>query len=67
MTNKEKALLVFESYYSHWENSTERNESGYDYERTYVEMMQKVQREVFQSSMGSVPKSKNSKKNFKPA
>ena len=67
MTNKEKALTLFESYYTQWENSPERMASGYDYERTFVEMMQKVQQEVFQSSVGEVPKSKNNKKNFRPA
>ena len=66
MTNKEKALQVFESYYSQWENGPERMSNGYDYERTYVEMMQKVQQEVFQSSIGEVPKNKNIKKNSRP-
>ena len=37
-------------------------ESGYSYESTFVEMMRKVSQEVFQSSVGKVPKSKNSKK-----
>jgi hypothetical protein len=64
MTSKAEVLSVFESYYSQWETSPERMQSGYDYERTFVEMMQKVQQEVFQRSVGSVPKNKNSKKNF---
>lgn len=67
MTNKEKALSLFESYYTQWETTPERMQSGYDYERTYVEMMQKVQQEVFQSSVGEVPMNKNIKKNFKRA
>lgn len=66
MTNKEKAIAVLESYYSQWENNTDRMQSGYDYERTFVEMMQKVQREVFQSSLGAIPQNKNSKKNYFP-
>ncbi len=66
MTTKEKALKIFESYYTHWENNAERNSSGYDYERTYVEMMQKFQAAIFQHSVGQIPRDKNVKKNFKP-
>lgn len=66
MTNQEKAAAVLSSYYSQWENNSQRNESGYDYEKTFVEMMRKVQQEVFQISVGKLPKSKNTKKNFKP-
>ena len=44
-----------------------RMESGYDYESTYADMMQKVEKEVLQLSVGEVPKDKNIKKNFKPA
>lgn len=63
MTSKEKAKTLFEKYYSQWENSSERTVSGYDYERTFVAMMQQVQREVFQISFGELPRSKNGKKN----
>ncbi|MGB1284386.1 MAG: hypothetical protein ACPG44_07970 [Polaribacter sp.] len=65
MTRKEQALKVFEDNYDQWENNPTRMESGYDYESTYTEMMQKVGQEVLQVSVGKVPKSKNSKKNFK--
>ncbi|QMU66325.1 MAG: hypothetical protein GKR88_19905 [Flavobacteriaceae bacterium] len=40
--------------------------SGYDYESTYADMMQKVEQEILQLSVGEVPKDKNVKKNFKP-
>lgn len=66
METKEKAIELFTAYYSEWEKSEERNESGYDYERTYVEMMQKVQQAIFQNSVGEVSPSKNIKKKFKP-
>jgi hypothetical protein len=55
METKEKAMEIFKKYYSEWENSEERNKSGYDYERTYVEMMQKVQKAILQNSVGMFP------------
>ena len=50
-----------------WKNSAQRMESGYAYEKTFVEMWQSLGNEVLQESMGELPKSRNSKKNFKPA
>lgn len=66
MTTKEKALKIFEQYYEQWENSPSRMENGYQYESTYASMMQKVSQEVFQSSVGKVPKGVNAKKNSRP-
>ena len=40
--------------------------SGYDYELSYAVMMKKFEKELLQLCVGRVPKSKNSKKNFKP-
>lgn len=62
MSTKEEALRIFEAHYTEWENSEERNKSGYDYERTYLAMMQRVQREVLQSGVGEVSRNKNLKK-----
>ena len=67
MTTKEEALAIFERYYEQWESNPNRLESGYDYESSYAEMMQKVEQEVLQVSVGKVPKSANAKKNFRPA
>lgn len=66
METKENAIEIFSKYYSQWEKSEERNQSGYDYERTYVEMMQKVQQAILQNSVGEVSPNKNVKKKFKP-
>ncbi len=43
MTSKEKALKIFKTYYTEWENREQHNESGYAYEQTYVGFTQKVQ------------------------
>lgn len=45
-----------------WENSSERMESGYAYEKTFVEMWQSLGHEVMQSSVGELPQSRNGKK-----
>ena len=66
MDFKQQATAIFEKYITEWESSPQRMESGYDYESTYAEMMQKVEKEVLQLSVGEVPKDKNVKKNFKP-
>lgn len=41
-------------------------ENGYQYESTYASMMQKVEQEVLQLSVGHVPKDKNLKKKLQP-
>ena len=66
MTTKEQVLKILEKHYEQWESSAERMKSGYAYESTYADMMQKVEQEILQVSVGNVPKSVNSKKNSKP-
>ena len=65
MTQKDPTR-IFEKYYNEWVSSPERNISGYDYERSYTEMMQKAEKEIFQISLGEAPNNKNRKKNSKP-
>jgi hypothetical protein len=59
----EEIIQTMLSRYQDWENSTERQRSGYLYEKTFTEMWQTLGREVFQRSMGELPKDKNGKKN----
>jgi hypothetical protein len=56
---------IFEKHYNEWKCSPDRFKSGYDYEKSYREMMQAVETEVFQNSIGKMPNNKNSKKNSK--
>ena len=65
MSTKAQALAIFEKYYNEWESDPHRMENGYQYEASYAQMMQKVEHEILQLSVGKVPKSKNTKKNFK--
>ncbi len=65
MTQKDPTK-IFEKFYNEWVASPERNISGHDYERSYAEMMQKVEKKIFQLSIGEIPNNKNRKKNSKP-
>lgn len=66
MSKKAQALAILEKHFAQWESDPTLMENGYQYESTYAAMMEKVEQEVLQISVGSVPKDKNSKKNFKP-
>lgn len=66
MDFKQQATAILANYLTQWESNPQRMESGYDYEATYAEVMQKVEQEILQLSVGKVPKDKNNKKNFKP-
>lgn len=65
MDFKQQASAILEKYLSEWESNPDRMKSGYDYEATYAAMMQKVEQEVLQLSVGEIPKDKNIKKNFR--
>lgn len=60
------AVSIFAKHYQEWLTNPSRMLSGYDYEKSYSEMMQKVEQEVLQSSVGPIPASKNQKKKYKP-
>ena len=61
----DKAAEIFKKHYEEWLNNPLRLKSGYDYEKTYSQMMQRIEQEVLQSSVGDVPKKKKKKKNSK--
>jgi len=66
MKTKAEALEIFGKLYEQWENNPTRDENGYQYEATFDTLMKEVSKEVFQASLGKLPKSKNEKKKFKP-
>jgi hypothetical protein len=57
---------IFNKYYQEWLSNPDRMKNGYDYERTFIEIMQQIEKEVFQNSLGKVPENKNRKKKSKP-
>lgn len=64
-TKEELAVEAFTKHYREWEANPNRMNSGYEYEKTFVEMMESVSLEVLTVSTDKVPKSKNLKKNLK--
>lgn len=62
----EKATEIFQENYKQWLNNTDRNNSGYEYERSFVEQMQKMEKELFQDSIGEISANRNLKKKSKP-
>jgi len=66
MDTKAEALAIFERHFTQWESDPKRMENGYQYESTSASMMEKVEQEVLQLSVGKVPKDKNLKKNSRP-
>lgn len=41
MAFKAQAIVIFEKYLLEWESNPQQMKSGYDYEATYIAMMQK--------------------------
>jgi hypothetical protein len=48
-----------------WHLSQENQSSGYEYEKSFTDLWQKLGQEVFQSSLGEAAYNKNSKKKSK--
>ena len=49
---------------SAWKNSQEGQTNGYEYERSFAEMMQQIESEIFKEMTGTEVKGKNKKKQF---
>jgi hypothetical protein len=62
MSHISKVTEIFAEHYQKWESSPERYLSGYHYEESYAKMMQAVEKEVFNLTLGEKPKDKNKKK-----
>ena len=52
----EKATKIFQENYKQWLINADRNKNGYEYERSFVEQMQKMEKELFQDSLVFVHK-----------
>lgn len=60
--DKEKLTALFLSRIEAWEQSQQGQKSGYEYERSFDEMSQKLMKEIFQQSVGQIPDSRHEKK-----
>jgi len=59
-------LQFLKKHFEQWESDPKRMENGNQYESSYVSMMEKVEQEVLQLSVGTAPKDKNLKKTPDP-
>lgn len=62
----EKATKIFQENYKQWLSNSDRNNNGYEYERSFVGQMQKMEKELFQDSIGEISTNRNLKKKSKP-
>lgn len=62
----ERATALFKEKLTQWYDNKEKESSAYDYEKSYVETMQKIEMEVLQIMAETKAKSRNAKKKFKP-
>jgi len=60
--DKEKMANRLKEMLEQWENNPERMKNGFQYEKTFVDMMRVFEKELFQASVGEVSKDKNAKK-----
>jgi hypothetical protein len=61
--NQEKAIELLLSRLSEWESKPKGD--GYEYEKSFVEVMQGLTVDLFQLSVGEVPVDRNKKKRSK--
>ena len=65
MEKKNQSIMEeIEQAVSHWGKSQQGQKSGYEYERSFVEMWQRMANKIFQKKIGKLPGSRN-QKNFK--
>jgi hypothetical protein len=61
--DKQKATEILLSKLDEWEKMPKPD--GYSYEKSFLEVMQGLQKELLQLSIGELPQDRNSKKKFK--
>ena len=60
--DKEKMANRLKEMLAQWENNPERMKNGFQYEKTFVDMIRVFEKELFQESIGEVSRDKNAKK-----
>lgn len=55
-------MAIFSARYEAWEKSQEGQTDAYEYEKSYVEFMQKVEQEVLRLSVGQEPDGRKKKR-----
>lgn len=62
--DKQKAFEILSKHIDEWDNKPKID--GYEYEKSFIEVMQGLNNELFQLSVGVLPKDRNGKKKSKP-
>jgi len=62
--DKDKATEILLQKISEWENKPKTD--GYEYQKSFIEVMRGLNEALFQLSVGKVPQDRNSKKKSKP-
>lgn len=64
MTQKEieRATALFKEKLTDWSKNKEKEKTAYEYEKTFVETMQRIEKEVLQIMTETKAKSRNAKK-----
>lgn len=62
--DKQKATEILLKKIEEWEKKPKAD--GYEYEKSFIEVMQGLNAELLQLSVGQVPKDRNAKKKSKP-
>lgn len=62
--DKQKATEILLKKIEEWEQKPKRD--GYEYEKSFIEVMQGLNAELLQLSVGEVPGDRNAKKKSKP-
>jgi len=61
-TQEEKLAKKIQERLSAWKKSQKGQTDGYEYERSFAEMMQQIEQEVFKEMTGTELENKNKKK-----
>jgi hypothetical protein len=62
--DKQKATEILLAKITEWENKPKTD--GYEYEKSFIEVMRGLNEDLFQLSIGELPKDRNLKKKSKP-
>lgn len=62
--DKQKATEILLKKIEEWEQKPKRD--GYEYEKSFIEVMQGLNAELLQLSVGELPKDRNAKKKSTP-
>lgn len=62
----ERATALFKEKLTQWGNNKAKENNAYEYEKTFVETMQSIEKEVLQIMTETKAKSRNAKKKSKP-